>query len=168
MPPRTVIKRGAADVKVEAPAIENPEEDGEEYLNRPPDSSDDEDEVNTGDIDKTTFGSTSEQTQEEEKRADICTTTRGKNRIAIATSTASMITEPRIGKLSEASIPSHDSPKRKSQEEVKTLGSGMMDEWGRVNVKKAKTGRKSTYGGRNASSTAPAVKHGLSPILRVA
>jgi hypothetical protein len=161
MPPGAVNKRGAAGTKAEAP-VEKEEPEDEDYLNRPPDSSDDE--VNEGNFEKTTFGSTSEQPQEE-KRHDIGTTKRGRKGIAIATSTASTITKSRRGKLSEASSPSHDSPKRKSQEEVKPLGSGMTDKWGRVNVKKARTGRKSTYGGRNASSTAPAINHGLSPIL---
>jgi hypothetical protein len=161
MPPRVFTKRGAAGVKAEAPAEkEKPEEEDEDYLNRPPDSSDDE--VNPGDIERTTFGSTSEQPQEKEKRQDIGSTKRVKKGIAIATSTASTVTKSRRGKLSQASSPSHDSPKRKSQEEVKTLGTGMTDEWGMVKVKKAKTGRKSTYGGRNASNTAPATKRGLS------
>ena len=162
MPSRVVTKRGAAGVKVEALAKEEPEEEDEAYLNRPPDSSDDEDEVNAGDIVKTTFGSASEQTPEEEKRQDIGTTKRGKKGIAIATPTASTIPKSRRGKLSQASSPPHDSPKRKSQEEVKPLGTGMTDEWGLVKVKKAKTGRKSTYGGRNTSNTAPAIKHGSS------
>jgi hypothetical protein len=159
MPSRVVNRRGAAAVKAEALAKEEPEEEDEEYLNRPPDSSDDE--VNPGNIVPTDFWSTSEQPQEEEKRQDIGTTKRGKKGIPIATSTASTITKSRRGKLSQASSPSYDSSKRKSQEEVKPLGTGMTDELGFVKVKKAKTARKSTYGGRNANN-APAIKHGLS------
>jgi hypothetical protein len=159
MPPRAVTKRGAAGVKAEALAKEEPEEEDEEYLSRPPDSSDDE--VNPGNIESTDFRRTSEQPQEEEKMQGIGTTKRGKKGKAIATSTASTITNPTRGKLSQASSPSHNSPKRKSQEEVKPLGNGMTDALGFVKVKKAKTARKSTYGGRNANN-APAIKHGLS------
>jgi hypothetical protein len=160
MPPRVFTKRGAAGVKAEAPAEkEKPEEEDEDYLNRPPDSSDDE--VNSGNIESTDFRRTSEQPQEEEKMQEIGTTKRGKKGIAIATSTASTITKSTKGKLSQASSPSHNSPKRKSQEEVKPLGNGMTDALGFVKVKKAKTARKSTYGGRNANN-APAIKHSLS------
>jgi hypothetical protein len=159
MPSRVVTKRGAEGVKAEALAKEEPEEEDEAYLNRPPDSSDDE--VNPGNIESTDFRRTSEQPQEEEKMQEIGTTKRGKKGIAITTSTASTITKLTRGKLSQASSPSHNSPKRKSQEEVKPLGNGMTDALGFVKVKKAKTARKSTYGGRNANN-APTIKHGLS------
>jgi hypothetical protein len=142
MPPRAVTKGGTAAGKQKA-VVNQPEEE-EDYL-RPPDS-DSEELYDAGDIQGTDFKSASEKA-EEQKQKDILATAGKRKGIALVSGNAASSTRSRRGKISPASSPPNCSPKRKSQDEVKPLGAGMVDPFGRVNIKKQKTLRAS-YGNR--------------------
>jgi hypothetical protein len=149
MPPRAVTKGGTAAGKQKAVVKNEPEEE-EDYL-RPPDS-DSEEPYDAGDIQGTDFRSASEKA-EEQKQKDILAIAGRKKGIALVGGNAASSTRSRRRKISPASSPPNSSAKRKSQDEVKPLGAGMVDPFGRVNIKKQKTLRAS-YGNR-AINAAP-------------
>lgn len=150
MPPRAAKKRGASEVKPE-PVMEKDQEEvkEEEDINRPPDSDDDYD---AGDIQPTQFVVPPKKVPEEKPyvAGSYQGTGRGGKRNA-------GITRSTRTNVSPASSQSNSSPKRKSQEDVKPLGAGMLDEFGQIATKnkKQKTSRKSVYG-KSAVAKKPA------------
>jgi hypothetical protein len=158
MPPRAV-RRGTAAVKEDAVLKEEEEKD----INRPPDSnSSDSDELyDAGDITPTVFGSAPEKA-EEQKEKDILATAGRKRGAATVSEKAATNTRSRRGKVYPASSQSNSSLKRKSQEELKPLGTGMFDQHGRAYTTNKK--RKSVVYGK-ASKTSFKVDPGLSLML---
>jgi hypothetical protein len=155
MPPRAVIKSGTGGSKPEVLTKEF-----EEDLFRPPDSSDEE--YDAGHIQPTDFRSASEKAEERREKDFVATASRKGTVTDDGNAAARM--RSRRGKASSASSQSNSSPKRKSQEELKALGSGMVDEFGRVKVKtnkKQKTFRPKSYG-KAAFQAAPILSSGLS------